>query len=57
MQWRIIMKLLGCKRIDTVYISSSVKKVRVQTTGLKCYFNDRDYWISSGNLNGTIKLE
>ena len=51
------MELLGCKRVDTVYISSSVKKVRVQTTGLKCYFNDRDYWISSGNLNGTINLE
>lgn len=49
-------KIMGCKSIGTVYISPSVKKINVKTKGLKCYFNDRDYWISTGNLNGTINL-
>lgn len=49
--------LYGSRTIGTVYISPTVKKVRVKTTGLKCYFNNRDYWVSTGNLNGTINLK
>lgn len=47
---------LGYSSVGTVTIPTSVKQVRVKTTGLKCYFNYADYWISTGNLNGTVNV-
>lgn len=47
---------LGYKSIGTVMIPTSTKQVRIKTTGLQCYFNDADYWISTGNINGLVSV-
>lgn len=49
-------KTLGFKSIGTCTIPTSVKKVRIKTEGLQCFFNDRDWWISTGELNGTVNV-
>lgn len=48
-------KVKGTFSLGTVTIPKSVKKVYISTSGLQCYFNNRDYWLSLGELRGWEK--
>ncbi len=37
-------------------IDPDVEKVKVQTSGLKAFFNNEDYWITVSEISQTIKL-
>lgn len=49
-------KTSGYKPVGYVVIDPNVKKVKVETSGLKAFFNDEDYWIKFSEISGTIKL-
>lgn len=46
----------GYKPIGTCVIPTSVKTVKITTTGLQLFFNDRTTWLSTGNLNGNVNV-
>ncbi len=46
----------GYKPVGYVIIDPDVEKVKVQTSGLKAFFNNEDYWIKFSEISGTIKL-
>lgn len=46
----------GYKPVGYVIIDPSIKKVKIETSGLKAFFNDEDYWIRFSEISGTIKL-
>lgn len=48
--------MMGYMPVGYVIIDPSVEKVKIQTNGLKAYFNHEDYWIKFSEISGTIKL-
>ena len=46
----------GYKCIDTCTIPLTETSVRIKTSGLQAYFYDRNFWVSSGEINGSFKL-
>lgn len=46
----------GYRSIGTCSIPTSVKKVRIKTSGLQCFFNNEYTWLSTGELNGTVNV-
>ncbi len=46
----------GYKPVGYVVIDPDVEKVKVQTSGLKVFFNNEDFWIKFSEISGTIKL-
>lgn len=46
----------GYKPVGYVMIDPDVEKVKVQTSGLKAFFNNEDYWITVSEISQTIKL-
>lgn len=46
----------GSYTVGSVIIPPDIDKVKVTTSGLQCYFNDRDFWIRINEMNGAIDL-
>lgn len=46
----------GYKPIGTCTIPESISKVHIKTTGLCAYFYNEDFWISLGEINGTLSV-
>lgn len=46
----------GYRPVGYVIIDPDVEKVKVQTSGLKAFFNNEDVWIKFSEISGTIKL-
>ena len=46
----------GYKPVGYVIIDPDVEKVKVQTSGLKAFLNNEDYWITLSEISETIKL-
>ncbi len=46
----------GYKPIGYVIIDPDVTKVKVETSGLKAFFNNEDYWIKFNEISGNINL-
>jgi hypothetical protein len=46
----------GYRSIGYCTIPTSVKRVRIKTRGLQCYFNNESTWFSTGELNGTVSV-
>lgn len=46
----------GYHPIGTCYIPQNIKAVHISSKFLQAAFNNRDYWIRLGELNGTYKL-
>lgn len=47
----------GYRPVGYVIIDPTVKNVKVETKGLKAFFNNEDYWIRFSEISGTIKLK
>ena len=47
---------VGSSEVGVCNIPSGVNKVMVKTKGLQAFFYDRDFWISTGELYGSIRL-
>ena len=46
----------GTARVGTVVIHPDVDEVKITSSGLQCYFNDRDYWFRLNEINGILDL-
>lgn len=46
----------GTRAIGSCYIPSSVKTVRIKTTGLQTEFAYEYVWVSTGEINGTYQV-
>ena len=46
----------GSRVVGSVIIDGRVKKVKIKSSGLRCYFNNRDYWIRLNEINGNLSL-
>ena len=47
---------VGSREVGVCNIPYGVNKVMVKTKGLQAFFYDRDFWISTGELYGSIHL-